>query len=155
MNAEMIDKLVAKHLKIITVESVTGGLLADAFVSVTGASSVFMGGFITYQPESKVNWLDIDRQQLLTHGTVSEWTVIAMMQQGLKKTNANLVLAVTGNAGPTDDGSGSVGDFFIGVMNQKHQKIQAIHLSGTRQERRHRIISYLENMLNDFLNTYY
>ena len=40
-------------MKIVAAESLTGGLLADAFVRVPGASRVFLGSAVTYDIRAK------------------------------------------------------------------------------------------------------
>lgn len=51
--SEILDHCRQRGLKIAVIESLTGGLLADRFVGVSGASDVFLGGVIAYQDELK------------------------------------------------------------------------------------------------------
>ena len=89
-----------KNLKITTAESCTGGLIASQLTKVSGASASFEAGFVTYSNKMKSKILNVDENTLLQHGAVSEQTVIKMAQGALKSANADLVIAVTGIAGP-------------------------------------------------------
>ena len=42
-------------MTITTVESCTGGMIASTIVNVSGASSVFREGYVTYSNEAKEN----------------------------------------------------------------------------------------------------
>ena len=50
---ELVKKLKEKKMTISSCESLTGGLFASSLVSVSGASSVFVGGYVTYMDQSK------------------------------------------------------------------------------------------------------
>lgn len=60
----------ARGLKIACAESLTAGLLADSFVRIPGASSVFLGSAVTYDIHAKATVLGIDAELLRTHGAV-------------------------------------------------------------------------------------
>ena len=51
-------------------ESLTGGLLADAFVRVPGASKVFLGSAVTYDIRAKASILGVDAELLRREGAV-------------------------------------------------------------------------------------
>jgi len=51
--AQLIVRARAKNLRLATVESCTGGLVAAALTEITGASDVVEGGFITYANSAK------------------------------------------------------------------------------------------------------
>ena len=53
----LIRLLTKKKLKISFVESCTGGLLASAITSFSGASKVFDLGLVTYSNQTKINIL--------------------------------------------------------------------------------------------------
>ena len=44
----LIDECRQRSLRIVTAESCTGGLVAGAICSISGASEVFERGFVTY-----------------------------------------------------------------------------------------------------------
>lgn len=60
----------ANHFKIAAAESLTGGLLADAFVRVPGASKVFLGSAVTYDIRAKASILGVDAELLRSEGAV-------------------------------------------------------------------------------------
>jgi len=83
-----------------TAESCTGGWIAKAFTDIGGSSQWFSEGFVTYSDESKVRRLGVPRAVLRRHGAVSEATARAMASGALRRSNAQVAVAVTGIAGP-------------------------------------------------------
>lgn len=90
--------------KISVAESCTGGLVAAALTEVPGASAVFEAGFVTYSNAIKMSILGVSEDVLDTFGAVSIATAWAMAQGALKKSDADVAVAITGIAGP-DGGS--------------------------------------------------
>lgn len=100
--AELVLQLCQqKNLKITTAESCTGGLIASEITKVSGSSSSFEAGFVTYSNNMKSKLLHVNENILEQHGAVSEQTVIAMAEGALAIAGADLVIAVSGIAGPT------------------------------------------------------
>lgn len=100
--AELVLQLCQqKNLKITTAESCTGGLIASEITKVSGSSSSFEAGFVTYSNNMKSKLLHVDENILEQYGAVSEQTVIAMAEGALSIAGADLVIAVSGIAGPT------------------------------------------------------
>jgi nicotinamide-nucleotide amidase len=83
-----------------TAESCTGGWIAKAMTDIAGSSQWFCEGFVTYSDESKVDRLGVPRAVLRQHGAVSEATVRAMAMGALRRSHAQVAVAVTGIAGP-------------------------------------------------------
>ncbi len=94
------DTLRSRGLRVATAESCTGGLIAAACTSVAGSSDWFDRGFVSYSNEAKAELLGVDAALVAAHGAVSEEVVLAMANGGLKYSHADLVVAVTGIAGP-------------------------------------------------------
>ncbi|MFT5023721.1 MAG: nicotinamide-nucleotide amidase [Colwellia sp.] len=100
--AELVLQLCQQqNLKITTAESCTGGLIASEITKVSGSSSSFEAGFVTYSNNMKSKLLHVDENILEQYGAVSEQTVIAMAEGALSIAGADLVIAVSGIAGPT------------------------------------------------------
>ncbi len=85
---------------VVTAESCTGGLIAQALTETAGSSGWFERGFVTYSNESKVDVLGVRPATLQAHGAVSEAVAREMASGALKHSPAALSLAVTGIAGP-------------------------------------------------------
>jgi nicotinamide-nucleotide amidase len=81
-------------------ESCTGGLVAAAITEIAGSSDVLEAGFVTYSNEAKVQLLGVSQDVLETFGAVSVATAWAMAQGALRKSNADVAVAITGVAGP-------------------------------------------------------
>ncbi len=93
-------KLTQKNLKITMAESCTGGLIASMLTREAGASQAFEAGFVTYSNAIKTKLLAVDENILNNHGAVSEATVLAMAKGALLQSSADMVIAVSGIAGP-------------------------------------------------------
>jgi len=98
--------LKGKDRRLVTAESCTGGWVAQALTSIAGSSDWFERGYVTYSNAAKREALGVSKATLLRHGAVSEATARAMARGALRKSRADLALAITGVAGP---GGGSPG----------------------------------------------
>ncbi|MBA6232012.1 MULTISPECIES: CinA family nicotinamide mononucleotide deamidase-related protein [unclassified Colwellia] len=99
--AELVLQLCQqKNLKITTAESCTGGLIASELTKVSGSSASFEAGFVTYSNGMKSKLLNVNENIIKQHGAVSEETVRAMAKGALAIADADLVIAVSGIAGP-------------------------------------------------------
>jgi nicotinamide-nucleotide amidase len=109
----VLDCCRARGLKVATAESCTGGLVAVCLTEIPGASDVVERGFVTYSNDAKRTMLDVGSTILEEHGAVSRATAEAMARGALAHSGADLVVAVTGVAGP---GGGSV-DKPVGLVH--------------------------------------
>jgi nicotinamide-nucleotide amidase len=93
-------RLLKEHRQVVTAESCTGGWIAKALTDIAGSSHWFIEGFVTYSNGSKMRRLGVSRAVLEKNGAVSEQTVRAMAAGALRRTKAQVAVAVTGIAGP-------------------------------------------------------
>lgn len=102
--AHQLGKLLtAKHIKMVTAESCTGGALAQAVTQIAGSSAWFDSGFVTYSNQAKMNILQVTSLSLDKYGAVSQQVAIEMAEGALINSNAELAIAITGIAGPTGE----------------------------------------------------
>ncbi|MCL4137350.1 UNVERIFIED_CONTAM: hypothetical protein GTU68_020030 [Idotea baltica] len=83
-----------------TVESCTGGLIAASLTEVAGSSAVVEAGFVTYSNDAKTRLVGVPSGLVEAHGAVSKEVAIAMAEGGLRHCAADIVVSVTGVAGP-------------------------------------------------------
>lgn len=135
----VVESLKEKNMSLSTAESISGGRIADFIVSVSGASKVYKGGYITYSNKEKEKLLGINSKILEKYGAVSE-EVCAEMIKGLSKNIAsNVYIATTGVAGPEkDEKNNDVGTVFIGWSINGQTIIKKYSFSGTRNMIRER-----------------
>ena len=93
-------RLKRRGLKLATAESCTGGWIAQAVTSIAGSSDWFERGFVTYSNEAKKELLGVRPSTLSRHGAVSEETAREMASGALRRSRAQVAIAVTGIAGP-------------------------------------------------------
>ena len=84
-----------------TAESCTGGRIAEAIISVPGASKYFKGGIITYVNEIKERLLGEDPQVLLEKTAVCEEVAVAMVKGACRSLQTDYAISATGVAGPS------------------------------------------------------
>ena len=93
-------ELKRRKLMLATAESCTGGWIAEAVTMVPGSSDWFERGFVTYTYVSKREMLGVKEATLEKHGAVSEEIVREMAAGALARSHAQVVVAVSGVAGP-------------------------------------------------------
>ncbi|HET6610072.1 MAG TPA: CinA family protein [Rhodopila sp.] len=90
----------AKRIMLATAESCTGGLIAAALTAIAGSSDVVDRGFVTYSNEAKNEVIGVPLPLIEAHGAVSQQVAAAMAEGALARSQAAIVVAVTGVAGP-------------------------------------------------------
>ena len=89
-----------KSLRLVAAESCTGGLVAGAICSISGASDVFERGFVTYTNRAKSEMLGVPGDLIADHGAVSEPVARMMAEGALRNSNGHVAVSITGIAGP-------------------------------------------------------
>ena len=141
---KLVNILIDKKLKIATAESCTGGLLAKTITDVSGASSVFDMGIVSYANEIKNKYLNVPNEILNTVGAVSEETAEAMARGVVNAANADIGVGITGIAGPTGGTREKpVGLVYYSIYLKQDDKIiiEKLLLSGTRDEIRNETVN--------------
>ena len=141
LDAELIEKLVVNLLKekaltLSCAESCTGGYFGKRITDISGASSVFKGGFITYSNEAKIELLGVAPETLEKYTSVSPETAEEMARGAREKLKTDIAISITGEAGPFPDPTTKkdVGTVFIGVST--NEKTFSVHLQVSRQRDR-------------------
>jgi nicotinamide-nucleotide amidase len=97
----LLELCKTRHLTLATAESCTGGLLAAALTDIAGSSAVVDRGFVTYTNEAKQQMIGVPPPTIEKYGAVSRETAEAMAKGALAHAQVDLVVSITGIAGPT------------------------------------------------------
>lgn len=134
--AEVVgEALKARHLTVSLAESCTGGLIGHLLTNVSGSSSYFPGGIVSYSNRAKMDLLGVEPGTLEKAGAVSDETVREMANGVRKKMRAHVGVAVSGIAGP-EGGSPEkpVGTVHIGLASEKDTVSKKYRFWGKRRE---------------------
>jgi len=108
------ELLKQQRLTLATMESCTGGLLGSSITDAPGSSSYYRGGVVAYSAEIKIaNGVPADLIE--QHGTVSPETSIAMASAARRELEADIGLATTGVAGPSESEGKPVGTLHVAM----------------------------------------
>jgi nicotinamide-nucleotide amidase len=131
-------------VKIAAAESCSGGGIATALTSYSGASDFFLGSIIAYSNQLKESLLQVKPATLRTHGAVSEETAIEMVEGLLEVTGADLGVSVTGIAGPLGGSEEKpVGTVCFGIARQgRATRSLTCHFRGNRPAITRRAINH-------------
>jgi nicotinamide-nucleotide amidase len=113
--SKIVENLTAQGLSLAVSESLTGGLLSDAIVQVPGASATYRGAIVAYVTTMKSALLGVPDELLAERGAVDPDVADAMARGTRRAFGADVALATTGVAGPTEQDGQPVGRVFIGL----------------------------------------
>src|SRR5437762_7163746 len=137
---EALEEVVVRLLKqrkqtLATAESCTGGLIANQITNVSGASEVFLAGYITYANSAKSDVLNVDSKLIDKHGAVSEAVARAMAEGARGRAASTYGLATTGIAGPTGGSDEKpVGTVYIALASGDSEIVAKEFLFSTDRE---------------------
>ena len=127
--------LTEKNLSIATAESWTGGLLGHVLTSISGSSSYYDRGIISYTNEAKHELLNVSVEVLKEYGAVSEIVAEKMAEGVQRNASSDLGVSTTGIAGPTGGTKEKpVGLVYIGVATKKETVVKRFVFDRSRLE---------------------
>ena len=148
LESTVVKLLKDNNIVISTAESCTGGMLASHIVNVSGSSSVFKEGFITYSNEAKIRYLDLNPALLKKYGAVSEQCVYQMAFKLHERTDADVCVSISGIAGPTGGSDDKpVGLVYFGINYKNQTKTFKKIFNGNRYMVRKRATLFALNMI--------
>jgi nicotinamide-nucleotide amidase len=125
MEAVVVRLLTQRKRTLALAESCTGGNIAHRLTNVPGASTVFLGGVVSYANSAKETLLGVRAESLRQHGAVSAAVAREMAAGARARFGADFALAVTGIAGP-DGGTVEkpVGTVFVALASAQGVEVE-------------------------------
>jgi nicotinamide-nucleotide amidase len=140
MESVVLRLLAARGLTLGLAESVTGGLVSARLTEIPGASEVLRGSIVSYASDVKHDVLNVPKGPVVT-----PQAAVAMAEGARRALDADVGLALTGVAGPSEQEEQPVGTVHIGIALGDVAEPVSVRLPGTRdQVRQYAVISALD-----------
>lgn len=140
LQAALVQQLLEKNRQVATAESCTAGLVSKRITEISGSSSVFECGIVSYANSIKRDVLGVAQETLDAYGAVSDQTVREMARGVRKLSGADIGVAISGIAGP---GGGTpekpVGLVYVCASCDGFEEVLELHLSRRRRNERENI----------------
>ena len=150
MERVVAELLLGRGLSLGVAESLTGGMIASRLVDVEGASAWFRGGVVAYATEVKHTVLGVSEGPVVSAQAASE-----MAEAVCRVLGADVGLAITGVAGPTEQDGRAPGTVYVGLALPDAPAVaHELRLPGARmQVRGYAVISALDLLRRALLAT--
>lgn len=154
--AGLLDRLAAHRRTLAVAESLTGGLLADAFVRVPGASRVLLGAVVAYATPVKHTLLRVDPSLLDREGAVHP-DVAVQMARGVRAVvavdgrAADVGVSTTGVAGPGAQDGRPPGTVFVAAATSDRLVVLSGRFDGDRETVRQHAVALALDALGALL----
>jgi nicotinamide-nucleotide amidase len=139
-------------LMLATAESCTGGMISAACTDAAGSSNWFERGFVSYSNAAKTELLGVDAALIEAHGAVSEPVARAMAFGAIRRSAAQVSIAVTGIAGPSGGSAEKpVGLVWFGFSVQGQLHSESKNFNGDRASVRSQTLEHAMTRLLQLL----
>ena len=152
---QIVNNLIEKEQTISTMESCTGGGIANAITNIPGASAVLKESFITYCNEAKI-------KQGVPEVLIEQYTVyspeiaVAMAKAAKEQTCSNIGIGVTGQLGRRDPANPveKLNTVWYSIVDEENNVlVKELHIPDVeRKEQKEYIIDKISNSLLNFEN---
>ena len=149
---EIIVKFTKSKTTIAIAESCTGGYISNMITNVSGASKVFERGIICYSNSSKISLLNIDPEDFIQYGAVSEKIAKDLAKNIRILANTSIGIGITGIAGPTGGTSEKpVGLVYIGFSTVDETIVEKYQFKANRIIFKEKVLEKILIWLHDFV----
>jgi len=147
IEAEVGRLLQARGLTLAVAESLTGGLVASRVVAVPGSSEWFQGGVVAYDSQVKFDLLGVPEGPVVTEAAARA------MADGVRRLlRADVGLATTGVAGPTEQEGQPPGTVWLGLAVGDDVTAVLVRLPGDRERvRQMSVITLMDRLRRQLL----
>ena len=156
MKLEEIVKILTKQNKTIsTMESCTGGALANAITNIPGASEILKFSAVTYSNEFKMK-MGVPKEIIDTYSVYSIETAIEMSKKISEFTNSNYGIGITGKLNRVDPHnlSGDNSTVYFSIYNKDKNTNYTNSLKvtkETRKENKEEVINLIVDKLYEII----
>lgn len=156
MKLEEIVKILTEQNKTVsTMESCTGGCLANAITNIPGASEILKFSAVTYSNEFKIK-MGVQKEIIDTYSVYSIETAIEMSKKISEFTNSNYGIGITGKLNRVDHHnlSGDNSTVYFSIYNKDKNTNYTNSLKvtkETRKENKEEVINLIVDKLYEII----
>jgi len=146
---EVVELLLKSNKTISTMESCTGGAVANEITNVIGSSTVFKFSAVTYSNEFKVK-MGVDKSIIEKHTVYSVQTANEMSRNISNFTGSNYGIGITGQINQTDKDN----KIYISVYDKDNDTFYneiISNINASRKINKNRIVKRLVKVLETIL----
>lgn len=154
-----LEETIATHLRhrgwhLAFAETTTGGLMAARLIRLPGSSAYFDRSIVAYSKEAKIQSLGVEPEVFERAGSVS-LDMASAMAEGLRRlSQADLVLAETGIAGPIRGRSPKpLGTTCFVLLTPTGHFSEEVRFAGDRQAIQEQIVGFGLGMIARYLTS--
>ncbi len=150
---KIIEELTKRKETIATMESCTGGGVADAITSIEGASEVLKFSAVTYSNEYKIK-MGVDKKVIDKYSVYSMETAHEMALNIIKFAKADIGIGITGKLNRADQNNnfGKDNEVFISILYKDKYYDMDINVDKkSRKENKEVIIELIIDKLGEIL----
>ena len=133
---EIVNLLKEKNYTISTMESCTGGAVANAITNIEGASEVLKFSAVTYSNEYKIK-MGVDENIINEYSVYSKETARSMSKTISSFANSDIGIGITGKINKPDPNNpyGEDNIVYISIYNRRNNKYYDKKLKVTKKTR--------------------
>lgn len=133
----LVATLTNKNQTISTMESCTGGALANAITNTQGSSQIFKFGAVTYSNEFKIK-MGVPEETIKKYSVYSKETAIEMSKAISNFTNSDFAIGITGkiNAPDPNNKFGNDNEIFISIYKKATNTTKTLTIKAQEKPRK-------------------
>ncbi len=150
---EVVKILTEKKMTISTMESCTGGGLANAITNVAGSSEVFKFGAVTYSNEFKIK-MGVNKEVIDKYTVYSQNVAREMARCICEFTNSNIGVGITGKLKRVDNHNmaGKDDEVFMSIyLDGKYTDLDTLVSFDKREDNKNEVILKVAKTILDLL----
>lgn len=146
---KVIKNLIVQEKTIATMESCTGGAVANAITDIEGASEVFSFSAVTYSNEFKIK-MGVSKETIDTYTVYSRETARKMAKAIATFANADIGIGITGKLNRQDEKNpyGEDNKVFVALYEKgKYEEVEIVAFKQTRKKNKELVIQKIIEIL--------
>lgn len=138
---EIVNDLIEQNKTIATMESCTGGGIANEITNISGASNILKESYVSYCNEAKIKF-GVPKEVIEKYTVYSAETAIAMANAVKKEANADVGIGVTGQIGRIDPNNPGCenGNVWYAISNNSDVTVCKLYVDDMTRDKQKKIV---------------